>query len=401
MAQPINSWKNESDKKEINEEKSIDDISIRSCASSTSSEQSLGAKIQEVAQNGFAQSNIAKSNEQMKPVNFDGTVLMPGLTGKPPLPRKKDDKIDNRKVNKKGDNLTTFANYTDDLKDCINFDYPKECYGDTLIDKSFRLEIMPADNTSDYESRESNSDSNYETHHESAIQYQNWIFDENEAKKRENETDLYLKSLRKQNEEIQELIKKSELALENETITRKEFEYESKEVDDFDLKFDKFFRKDKSQTPDDDSPPKNDTNPKVKNAIKTIKCNNTKKLNNGIIKKPIDGNRPKKFVPTPMRHYKEYQEKQAPDVESWMSQTKQTTDPMVPAATNSKSNYSDVLDSLQELEKVVKGEENDSIEEEEAVLDNKDDNKLEEEEQQYDDIASILEVLEEQDKISR
>lgn len=392
LSEPINSWRNtcgddvQSTSNKLKRDTSncsvsdVDAISIRSDTSGCS-ERSLGTKIQDMAQNGF----IKKQTEEKKGT---GMVLTPGITGKPPLPRKfesvskknfqenkcKNDSDYSSGTSSPQSGRLEFPNYTDDFKD-THFDYSNEDLERFLKNDELKLTSINASKNFRRETEESRNksktgDSARKSPEENPIQYQNWMVEE--TTKLETETDLYLKDLKKKTEEIHETNEEKKLVASEE----------------LDLKFQNFFRREPSFH-----------DPKLQNISEKLKreqdLNRTKTKPK---QKPILKKQPKqKFLAKPMRNYQEYKEEEKPEIESWMSKNNET-DEIWPKEVKSvnRPNYLEVLDSLNELEEAVKiNEENEIL----ADVPEQDNEKTTDD--QNDDISSILEVLEAEDKKSR
>lgn len=318
--------------------------------------------------------------------------------------------------------------------------------------------IIGKSNKLSYNDEEDEDEESAEKSRDNPIQYQNWIMDESEMERREVETDLYLKSLKKQNDEIQELIKHSEMVMEQADLmsNNKINQNEVRMLDDkneFDIKFDKFFRKDSTideKSLRQTSKPKtnkdqtsNENNENGKTTKKLLPKNDATKTNNHLqqeqqqrhqqqqqkipkiptfneVKKSIGSKASKqKFVATPMRHYKEYQEKDIPEIESWMSTNVSNEDQRENDKNhkyvsnknhnNARADFTEVMDSLKELEEVFNnGDKHNDADHDDDGDDGNCTNDLPEHDKETqdtnvddDDITSILEVLEAQDKKSR
>lgn len=230
--------------------------------------------------------------------------------------------------------------------------------------------------------------------HKNDFLYQNWVNEEEEVIERETETDKYLEELKKGHGLLDTNLTDNSKIVEKcvspwgkiESIPNlSEIDIDQLFRNDVNAKFDTFFKENKNAEKE---------TALNKNSIKKNSKPSSFKANS-VIPKPKS-----KIVAKPMKGGTDFKANvKEREIESWMSQTAKKSE-RAGDVTNSKkkkANYFDILNNLEEIECTVDFSKSDGKQE---TIDQENDGRISKN-SSYDDIVSILEALENEDKKSR
>lgn len=401
MSEPIKSWRkySNSDLSEPSTDKSrnteCDTVSL-------SSDSSADVKVPFIKEESNTTKDIKISENDN---NINACLLLPGLTTKPPLPKRQEARLQAKtspESDKKSENdfINKYNQNEDNKTDMekIGISENKDSLYDlegSSSDFSLKDAILkePDVRSLFFENSEiGNSEKQNHINTRNAM-VQNWILEdkkiEHDIVLSEKQTDIYLDSIKSYRQED-----------ENEKCNNSDSDRESNE------RFRKLFEKQDKKEIEHNIPDQNQSNQKpTKTSKKSFEIrsqNAIAKRTSTAVKKPTENK--KKFIATAMKTPKDFVENnnaQNEDEESWMA-TEERSKKTVQNLNESKeelrqANYFDVLSNIEELEKeeLSCNEEIDRghILQETSANDSPGD--------EYDEITSILQVLEDADKKSR
>lgn len=344
----------------------------------------------------------------------DTLDLLPGLASKPPLPNKRPNSVptnsaksspvysehsSDRGIDAIGAYLS--LKYETALKNKYN-DVPKN--GDRVDDDYFEKLVQNKKQTDKTkEEKKYNEDvtsvkfkdtmrENKSSHSLDNISgdyiYQDWVED---VVEKESETDKYLNQLKKGHglidrnlTDTSKMVEKSIHPWEKEENIPdiSEIDIDQLFKDDIDIKFDKVFENKKLPTETKNSDSKIQTKKKV-TLVKSV-----------TVAKPKP-----KFIAKPLRLKEDFQESnKQKEPESWMSEAAKKSEAIANYRHTKKANYFDILSNLEEIESAVTSNKEIDIKDD---IPEHDTDKSNMRSESIDDIVSILEVLENEDKKSR
>ncbi|XP_030763826.1 centrosomal protein of 131 kDa-like [Sitophilus oryzae] len=362
----------------------------------------------ESKENTCEESSSISSVDTLQPENipYDGySEMMPGLRTKPPLPKKTDHSVD--------DNTHTMDVIRDYFD--IRYDTFKSRENSTVSIGNERNLNINDYNTHGYdyhankikENQQQESTTDLNNVSSSDLMYKDWL--DEDITKKETETDKYLEKLKSEHcisnsnfTDNTKIVEKWSKVDEFPTLSSMDIDELFK--DDTDKKFDKFFQHELNSDSSLDDVNKNKIvvkEPKVTklkekisgtttpNITKKTLVNN-KELPKSIVPKKIDSKQ--RFISKPIKGGKDYTDasRKSPDIETWMNRS---------CSKSKKTNYRDLLKNVSEIEQLS------SVKTPEKIISECDaDDKIEASSQiseGFDDLVSILEVLENEDKKSK
>lgn len=413
LSEPIKSWRkySNSDLSEPTDQPSTDKSRNTECDTvSLSSDSSTDVKIQPMSK----ESNTTKKLTPEKNLNINTCLLLPGLTTKPPLPKRQE--AENKKLSarlqaqslteseKKLENNETIDKYSqrDNNKtdmEKIGISENKDSMYDlegSSSDFSLKDAILkePDVRCLFFENSEIHNLEKQVSIDTKNAMVQNWILEdkkiEHDIVLSEKQTDLYLDNIKSYRQDYEnEKCNNSDNDRDNDERFRKFFEIQKLEVEP-------------SNETNSSNNQSNQKPTKTSRKSFELRSNNAiTKRTSSSIKKPTEIK--KKFVATAMRTPKDFTENNnAKNVEeeSWMATEEKNKKTHSKSINKTKeelrhANYFDVLSNIEELEKE---ELSCSAELDQRCILQENSSNINED---CDEIASILQVLEDADKKSR
>ncbi|KAJ8923072.1 hypothetical protein NQ315_001624 [Exocentrus adspersus] len=386
LEEPIKSWRNF---KPLNSIETSENTDYATQSKDNTSEENYSVSSEEQLAQDKVTGVQAEGKETVTEFK-DSLNLVPGLASKPPLPKKPDTSTINQRrgcyfdtETKSMDAITAYLTLKYESKGKSLDEYQQPKLGDKVDDDYFEKLVKnkhqaESKNFSEPAADSGGTEGATATFEKNEFLYQNWIDEEEEVMEKETQTDKYLQELKKEHALLDTNLTDNSKIVEKcispwgklESVPNiSDIDIDKLFADDINKKFDSFFKEVKNAENNKAATTKTVTNKKNKNA-------------------PPPKPKPK-FVAIPVKAGEDVKDDaKEKEMESWMSQSVKTTE------VKSKANYFDILNNLEEID--CSATALTQFDEDKQTKDGRGS-----ETGSYDDIVSILEALENEDKRSR